>query len=277
MLLPKSATKAVLTGANTVHFLDSPEQALLVIPCWSDVESNGGATWICDEGPARIGKHLFEHSDGVTPRMLPRDTEPDPAQAGGLQFYFDLINDCPDSSFHEMTGKKGDVILMHPLMLHSASKNGRRLARTFSPFLPFASLPFPPRSTTPTLPPPCSPRLTSTPLKSTGIITNPPVSLRQPFQFSRADPAAYSLIELKTMYAVGGETAPALFQDWKITRERELVVPERVRRQQQMLAEENERLRKLGLKESDKGITQAPQVLGYGAGVEGGKVGEVGA
>ena len=79
------------------------------------------------------------------------------------------------------------------------------------------------------------------------------------------------------MYAVGGETAPALFQDWKITRERELVVPERVRRQQQMLAEENERLRKLGLKESDKGITQAPQVLGYGAGVEGGKVGEVGA
>lgn len=31
-----------------------------------------------------------------------------------------------DRAFHEMTGKKGDVILMHPLMLHSASKNGRR-------------------------------------------------------------------------------------------------------------------------------------------------------
>ena len=36
-----------------------------------------------------------------------------------------------DSSFFEMTGKKGDVILMHPLMLHSASKNAIRKARTF--------------------------------------------------------------------------------------------------------------------------------------------------
>lgn len=117
-----------------MHFLDSPEQALLVIPCWSDVESNGGATWICDEGPARIGKHLFDNPEGVTPRMMPRGTNPD--QAGDLQFYFDLIKQADDSSFHEMTGKKGDVILMHPLMLHSASKNGRRLARTFSSSLP---------------------------------------------------------------------------------------------------------------------------------------------
>jgi hypothetical protein len=44
-------------------------------------------------------------------------------------FYNKIIQDAPDESFHEMTGKKGDVILMHPLMLHSASKNGRRLPR----------------------------------------------------------------------------------------------------------------------------------------------------
>lgn len=35
-----------------------------------------------------------------------------------------------DSTFFEMTGKKGDVILMHPLMLHSVSKNAIRQART---------------------------------------------------------------------------------------------------------------------------------------------------
>ena len=35
--------------------------------------------------------------------------------------YNKIIQDAPDSSFHEMTGEKGDVILMHPLMLHSAS------------------------------------------------------------------------------------------------------------------------------------------------------------
>jgi hypothetical protein len=41
-----------------VHFLDSPEQGLLVIPCWSDVHASGGATWICDQGPKLIGQWL---------------------------------------------------------------------------------------------------------------------------------------------------------------------------------------------------------------------------
>lgn len=34
-----------------------------------------------------------------------------------------------DESFFEMTGNKGDVILMHPLMLHSASNNAKRAIR----------------------------------------------------------------------------------------------------------------------------------------------------
>ena len=42
-----------------------------------------------------------------------------------------IIQDIPDEHFHEMTGKKGDVILMHPLTLHSVSKNGRRLPSTY--------------------------------------------------------------------------------------------------------------------------------------------------
>lgn len=41
-----------------------------------------------------------------------------------------IIQEAPDEHFHEMTGKKGDVILLHPLTLHSVSKNGRRLPRT---------------------------------------------------------------------------------------------------------------------------------------------------
>lgn len=101
------------------------------------------------------------------------------------------------------------------------------------------------------------------------------MSLKEPFQFNRENPEDYSLIELKTMYSIGGEEAPAMFKDWKITEERQMIVPERVRRQQKMLEEENERLRKLGLKESEPGITQAPQVLGYGA--NGSQVGAVGA
>lgn len=55
---PKELEGWHVDGDFFVHFLDSPEQALLVIPCWSDVEENGGATWVCDEGPRRIGKLL---------------------------------------------------------------------------------------------------------------------------------------------------------------------------------------------------------------------------
>lgn len=55
---PKDLDLWHVDGDFFVHFLDSPEQALLVIPCWSDVEEGAGATWICDEGPKRIGKIL---------------------------------------------------------------------------------------------------------------------------------------------------------------------------------------------------------------------------
>lgn len=55
---PKELDNWHVDGDFFIHFLDSPEQALLVIPCWSDVEPNAGATWICSEGPKRIGKWL---------------------------------------------------------------------------------------------------------------------------------------------------------------------------------------------------------------------------
>jgi hypothetical protein len=61
----------------------------------------------------------------------------------GLGFYNEIVKNC--SEFHEMTGEIGDVILLHPLRLHSASKNSLRIPR---------------------------------------IITNPPVSLRESFNLT---------------------------------------------------------------------------------------------
>jgi hypothetical protein len=122
----------------------------------------------------------------------------------GLQFYLDLVAGMPDGAFHEMTGEAGDVILLHPLMLHSASRNGRRLPR---------------------------------------IITNPPVALHQPFSFDRASPAEYSLVELKTIHALGGQDRT---KGWKITGKRGEVVPERVRRQARMIEDERRRLAERG-------------------------------
>lgn len=40
------------------HFLDSPEQALLVIPLFTDIASKGGGTAICTDGIGLVAKHL---------------------------------------------------------------------------------------------------------------------------------------------------------------------------------------------------------------------------
>ena len=127
----------------------------------------------------------------------------------GLKFFNDTVQQCPDSSFHEMTGEIGDVILLHPLMLHSASKNGRRLAR---------------------------------------IITNPPVSLNEPFKFDRSKSDDYSLVELKTIQDLGGQEKT---RGWKITGERKGVVPERLRVQAKWMEEEAKRLQERGVEYMD--------------------------
>lgn len=90
--------------------------------------------------------------------MVPR-AQPDD-QSGA--YYDNAIKGC--NEFHEMTGNVGDVILLHPLMLHSASINSLRIPR---------------------------------------IITNPPVSLNAPFNFDREDPSDYSIVEKKTLQELG--------------------------------------------------------------------------
>ena len=64
----------------------------------------------------------------------------------------------------EMTGDVGDVIFMHPLMMHTASKNLKRAIR---------------------------------------VITNPAVALKEPFCFDRKNKTEYSLVELKTLRDLG--------------------------------------------------------------------------
>jgi hypothetical protein len=95
--------------------------------------------------------------------MLPRGQQPDwnPTETS---FYSDIVKQC--SEFHQMTGKVGDVILLHPLMVHSVSVNSLRHPR---------------------------------------VITNPPAQLKQPFNFDRNDPSKYSLVEKKTLSLLGKE------------------------------------------------------------------------
>lgn len=95
--------------------------------------------------------------------MYPRGQEP-AENPEDTPFYSKIVKNC--SEFHQMTGKVGDVIFLHPLMCHSISVNSLRHPR---------------------------------------VITNPPVALKKPFKFDRNDPSKYSLVEKKTLAMLGKE------------------------------------------------------------------------
>jgi hypothetical protein len=98
--------------------------------------------------------------------MAPRGT-PEVQGEERMAYWKSLAQDpklTRDESFLEATGEVGDVYLLHPFMLHSASKNFLRTPR---------------------------------------IITNPPVALKAPFNYNRTDPKEYSLVEQKTLKDLG--------------------------------------------------------------------------
>jgi len=132
--------------------------------------------------------------------------DPDHAKSEGTTYWNDLAKDplrTRDEAFHEMTGNIGDVVLMHPFMLHSASKNLLRRVR---------------------------------------IITNPPVSLKEPFCLNRDNKEEYSLVELKTLREL---EMPDGVGNWKIDENsRREWISNRVRRFEEMKRKELERLKK---------------------------------
>jgi len=133
------------------HFLDSPEQSLLMIALYSDINPGGGATYISPDGIRLIGKILLDHPEGLLSPKYP----------GGFR-WSSVVPQC--NEFIELTGKAGDVVILHPLMLHTASKNWKREVR---------------------------------------IITNPPAVRKEPFNFNREDKDDFNLVELKTLKELG--------------------------------------------------------------------------
>ncbi|WP_432515022.1 phytanoyl-CoA dioxygenase family protein [Kineococcus sp. SYSU DK001] len=150
------------------HFLDSPEQGLLTIVLWTDVLSQGGGTFVATDSVGVVARFLAERPEGVLPDELQQTP---------------LIRQCRE--FVELTGKQGDVVLMHPFVLHATSQNVLRAQR---------------------------------------LITNPPLSLREPLRFDRDDPAEHSPVELAVLRGLGVDRL-----DFRPTAPREEVVPARLR------------------------------------------------
>lgn len=214
LLDPHDRTNWHVDGDFFHHFLDSKEQALLPIVLFSDIAPGGGGTMICPEAIPSMAKHLYGHPEGLMPDM---STSDDAARkAAGLEpyekfstgFYDGVVRQVEKSAFRTATGRAGDVYLLHPLMVHSAAPNYLRGETGHCDFSARREL----MSFRP------EPR----------IITNPPVALREPFNFDRQDGSAYSLVEQKTLRSLG---QPEGLSGWKISGERKLIVPERVKRQ----------------------------------------------
>ncbi len=128
------------------HFLDSPEQGLLTFVLWTDVVSQGGGTFVAADSVPVVAQLLADNPQG----LLNEEFD-----------YADLVSRCSD--FVEITGRAGDVVLVHPFVLHATSQNVRRRPR---------------------------------------LITNPPLALREPMRFDRPE-QELSLVERAILRGLG--------------------------------------------------------------------------
>jgi hypothetical protein len=153
-------------GSYFRHFLDSPEQALLTIVLWSDMRHQGGGTFIAPDSVRVVARLLAEHPEGLEP--------------GEIDFQA-LVGEC--RRFEELTGNAGDLIILHPFMLHASSQNVLGVPR---------------------------------------FMTNPPIVLKEPLNYNRANPAEFSLLERATLHYLGVErldfrpTQPREARWWQI-------------------------------------------------------------
>ena len=98
-------------GWHFRHFLNSPEQGLLTVPIFSDILPQSGGTFVARDSIAPVARLLAS---------LPEGLHPDSVQGAGFLIP-GLIEQCSD--FVELTGEAGDMVLLHPYMMHRVSAN----------------------------------------------------------------------------------------------------------------------------------------------------------
>jgi hypothetical protein len=109
-------------GQQFHHHVDSPDQALLPIFVWSDI------------GPGDGGTAIAEGSHRVTARIL---AEHEPAGLDHVTLT-NLVAAEPRPSVVEANAEAGDVVLLHPFVLHTGSANtGTRVRFITNPCITF--------------------------------------------------------------------------------------------------------------------------------------------
>ncbi len=138
-------------GWHFRHFLDSPEQGLLTVPLYTQVLARSGGTFLARDSIAPVAKLLAKYPTGF---------HADSVQGAGYLIPY-LIDQCSD--FEELTGEPGDLVILHPYMLHRRSINPTNRPR---------------------------------------FIANLAIVLKEPMCFSRKPDDPYSLVELAVLRAL---------------------------------------------------------------------------
>lgn len=125
------------------HFVDSPEQGLLLLCLFSEIQPHGGGTLVAAGSHKVVSRFLAQYPEGLEHRpaidQCIRSHQWFSALAGQAQdaptdrlAYF-MTTSYVDSDAHlrvlETMGAPGDIFLCHPLLLHCASQNHLRIPR----------------------------------------------------------------------------------------------------------------------------------------------------
>lgn len=102
---PDRASWHIDDPSPTSH-LDRIATGLIGIVLFSDLLPSSGNTWLALDSVGKVARTLADHPEGI-----------DLAAKRGNQ----IVETC--ARFHEVTGETGDVVLVHPLMMHSGSPN----------------------------------------------------------------------------------------------------------------------------------------------------------
>ena len=96
-------------GWHFRHYLDSPQQGLLLGYFFSDILPGSGGTQICVDSIGVVARLLAQHPEGLHPDSVMSYIRPH------------MIKEC--SEFTELTGEAGDMAIMHPYMVHRVAGN----------------------------------------------------------------------------------------------------------------------------------------------------------
>lgn len=96
-------------GWHYRHFLDSPQQGLLLGYIYSDLLPESGGTQMCVDSVGVVARLLARHPEGIHPDTVYSYIKP----------Y--MVKEC--DKFEELTGEAGDLAIMHPYMVHRVAGN----------------------------------------------------------------------------------------------------------------------------------------------------------